>query len=48
MISKINPPVISEISSPEIVPLTTTYHFIIPAEMAHLATTLSVPTIYCG
>jgi hypothetical protein len=44
MISEINPPVISEISNLEIVPLTTTYHFTIPTEMAHLMNTMSVPT----
>jgi hypothetical protein len=44
VISEINPPVISEISSPETVPLTTAYHFTIPAEMAHLTDTTSVPT----
>jgi hypothetical protein len=44
MISEINPLVISEISNPETVPLTTTYHFTVSTEMAHLATTSSVPT----
>jgi hypothetical protein len=44
VISEINPPVISEISNLETVPLTTAYHFTVPAEMAHLATTTSVPT----
>ena len=44
MISEINPPMIYEISSPETVPLTTTYHFTVPAEMAHLTATTSVPT----
>jgi hypothetical protein len=44
LISEINPPVISEISGPEIVPLTTAYHFTIPVEMAHLTDTTSVPT----
>jgi hypothetical protein len=44
MISEINPPVISEISSPETVPFTTAYHFTVPAEMAHLTDTTSVPT----
>jgi hypothetical protein len=44
VISEINPPVISEISSPETVSLTTAYHFTVPAEMAHLTTTMSVPT----
>jgi hypothetical protein len=43
MISEINPPVISEISSTRIVPLTTTYHFTVPAEIAHLIATMSVP-----
>jgi hypothetical protein len=46
VISEINPPVISEISNLETVPLTTSYHFIVPAEMAHLATTSSVPTSF--
>jgi hypothetical protein len=44
VISEINPPVISEISNLETVPLTTAYHFTVPAEMAHLAATTSVPT----
>jgi hypothetical protein len=44
VISKINPPMISEISSPDIVLLTTAYHFTVPAEMAHLTGTTSVPT----
>jgi hypothetical protein len=44
VISKINPPVISEISDTETVPVTTTYPFIVPVEMAHLAATTSVPT----
>jgi hypothetical protein len=44
VIFEINPPVISETSSTEIVPVTTTYHFTVPAKMAHLAATLSVPT----
>jgi hypothetical protein len=44
VISEINPPVISEISDTETVPVTTTYHFTVPAEMAHLAATTSVPT----
>jgi hypothetical protein len=44
VISEINPPVISNISSIEIVPVTATYHFTIPAEMAHLIATTSVPT----
>ena len=44
MIYEINPPVISEISNLEIVPLTIAYHFTVPAKMAHLATTSSVPT----
>jgi hypothetical protein len=35
---------ISEISNLETVPLTTAYHFIVLAEMAHLAATTSVPT----
>jgi hypothetical protein len=35
---------ISEISSPETVPLTITYHFTIPTEMSHLTDTASVPT----
>jgi hypothetical protein len=37
-------PMISKISSTETVPLTTAYHFTIPAEMAHLTATTSVPT----
>jgi hypothetical protein len=41
VVSEINPPVFSET---ETVPLTTTYHFTLPAEMAHLANTTSVPT----
>jgi hypothetical protein len=44
MISEINPLVISEISSPETVPLTTPYYFTVPAEMAYLTATTSVPT----
>jgi hypothetical protein len=44
VISKINPPVIYELSSTEIVPVTTAYHFTVLAEMAHLIATLSVPT----
>jgi hypothetical protein len=44
VIFEINPPVISEISNLEIVLLTTAYHFTVPAKMAHLATTSSVPT----
>jgi hypothetical protein len=44
VISKINPPIISKISNLETVPLTTTYHFIVLAEMAHLTNTTSVPT----
>jgi hypothetical protein len=44
VISKINPPVISKISSPETIPLTTSYHFTVPTEMAHLTDTMSVPT----
>jgi hypothetical protein len=44
VISEINPPVISEISNLETVPLTTTYHFTVPAKMAHLVDTTSVPT----
>jgi hypothetical protein len=44
MISEINPPMIFEISSPEIVSLTTAYHFTVPAKMTHLAATTSVPT----
>jgi hypothetical protein len=44
VISEINPPVISEISNLETVPLTTAYHFTIPIEMAHLAATTSVLT----
>jgi hypothetical protein len=41
VVSEINPPVFSET---ETVPLTTTYHFTLPAEMAHLTNTTSVPT----
>jgi hypothetical protein len=44
MISEINPPEISEISSPETVLLTIAYHFIVPVEMAHLIDTTSVST----
>jgi hypothetical protein len=44
VISEINTPVIFELSSTEIVLVTTTYHFTVPAEMAHLAATTSVPT----
>jgi hypothetical protein len=44
MISKINPPVISEISSPKTVPFTITHHFIVPIKMAHHTDTMSVPT----
>jgi hypothetical protein len=41
VVSEINPPMISET---ETVPLNTTYHFTLPAEMAHLTNTTSVPT----
>jgi hypothetical protein len=41
VVSEINPPVFSET---ETVPLNTTYHFTVPAEMAHLTNTTSVPT----
>jgi hypothetical protein len=41
VVSEINPPVFFET---ETVPLNTTYHFTIPAEMAHLMNTTSVPT----
>jgi hypothetical protein len=41
VVSEINPPVFSETKS---VPMNTTYHFTLPAEMAHLANTTSVPT----
>jgi hypothetical protein len=41
VVSEINPPVFSET---ETVPVNTTYHFTLPAEMAHLANTTSVPT----
>jgi hypothetical protein len=44
VISKINPPMISDISSTETVPMTTSYHFTLPAKMAHLTATSSVPT----
>jgi hypothetical protein len=46
VISEINPPMISKISSPETVLFTTTYHFIVPVEMAHLTDTTSVPTMF--
>jgi hypothetical protein len=36
--------VISEVSSLEIVPFTTAYHFTVPTEMAHVTDTMSVPT----
>jgi hypothetical protein len=41
VVSEINPPVFSEI---ETVSVNTTYHFTLPADMAHLANTTSVPT----
>jgi hypothetical protein len=41
VVSEINPPVFFET---ETVPVNTTYHFTLPAEMAHLANTKSVPT----
>jgi hypothetical protein len=41
VVSEINPPMFFEI---ETVPVNTTYHFTLPAEMAHLANTTSVPT----
>ena len=41
VVSEINPPVFFEIDT---VPLNTTYHFNLPAEMAHLMNTTSVPT----
>jgi hypothetical protein len=41
VVSEINPPVFSET---ETIPLNTTYHFTLPAEMAHLVNTTSVPT----
>jgi hypothetical protein len=44
VISEITPPVISEISSPETVPFTTSYHFTVPIEMEHHTDTTSVPT----
>jgi hypothetical protein len=44
VISEINPPVISKISSPETIPLTIACHFTVPTEMAHLTDTTSVPT----
>jgi hypothetical protein len=44
VISEINPLVISKISNLVTVPLTTAYHFSVPAEMAHLANTTSVLT----
>jgi hypothetical protein len=40
MVSEINPLVFSET---ETIPVNTTYHFTLPAEMAHLANTTSVP-----
>jgi hypothetical protein len=44
VVSEISPPVISEISSTETVPVTPAYRFTVPSEMAHLANTTSVPT----
>jgi hypothetical protein len=41
VVSEINPLVFSETKN---VPVSTTYHFTLPAEMAHLANTMSVPT----
>jgi hypothetical protein len=41
VISELNPPVFSET---EMVPVNTTYHFTLPAKMAYLAITTSVPT----
>jgi hypothetical protein len=41
VVSEINPLMFSET---ETVPINTTYHFTLPAEMAHLANTTSVPT----
>jgi hypothetical protein len=41
VVSEINPSVFSK---PETVPVNTTYQFILPAEMAHIANTTSVPT----
>jgi hypothetical protein len=41
VVSEINPPVFLETKT---IPLTTTYHFTVPTEMAHLANTMSVPT----
>jgi hypothetical protein len=38
----INPPVLTET---ETIPVTTTYQFVLPDEMAHLANTTSVPTV---
>jgi hypothetical protein len=43
VISEINPPMISEISSTETVSMTTAYHFTIPNKMAHLTATTSIP-----
>jgi hypothetical protein len=43
VIFEINPPVISEISSTETVPVTTAYQFTVPTEMAHLTATMNVP-----
>jgi hypothetical protein len=41
VVSEINPPVFSET---ETVPMNTTYHFTLPANMAHIENTTSVPT----
>jgi hypothetical protein len=41
VVSEINPSVFSKM---ETIPMNTTYHFTLPAEMAHLANTTSVPT----
>jgi hypothetical protein len=44
VIFEINPPMIYEIFDTETVSVTTTYHFTVPAKMAHLAATTSVST----
>jgi hypothetical protein len=41
IVYEINPPVFSETKT---IPVPTTYHFVLPDEMAHLANTTSVPT----
>jgi hypothetical protein len=44
VISKIDPSVISKISSTETISVTIAYHFTTPDEMAHLTAATSVPT----